>query len=110
MLSHTERLYLREFCFLIAIIVIATVSLYDTYLICRYQSEIMEMEENPIGCWLLQLGGGHIGVFVRTKLAGTVFVLSTLIMMWHYRMRIVFPVTTSVESYQIGLFMYLTVV
>jgi hypothetical protein len=42
-------------------------------------------------------------------LAGTVFVLTTLMAMWIYRSRIVFPVTTSIASYQVGLFFYLTV-
>lgn len=101
---------LNVYWFHLAIAVIAAVSAYDTYLIYHFESEIVSMEENPIGCWLLEIGGGEIGIFVRTKMAGTVFVLTTLMAMWIYRSRIVFPVTTSIASYQVGLFVYLTVV
>jgi hypothetical protein len=108
--SHVERSTLKDYWFTFSIILIAAISVYDTYLIVRYQSEIADMEENPIGCWLLEVNNGCVGLFVRTKLAGTVCVLSTLIGMWMYRSRIVFPVTTSVASYQAALFAYLTVV
>ncbi len=110
MLSKTERHILKECLVPLSIVMIAAVSLYDTYLIYRFQSEIIDMEENPVGLWLLDLGGGHIGVFVRTKLAGTICVLATLLTMWLYRSRLVLPVTTSVASYQAALFMYLTIV
>jgi hypothetical protein len=99
----------RENWFLLSMLVIGFVSLFDTYLIWHFESEMLSMEENPIGYWLLELDNGRIGIFVRTKLAGTICVLSTLLLMWRLRSRIVFPVTTSVASYQVGLFFYLTV-
>jgi len=102
--------FLKNYWFQLSLLLIAAVSLYDTYLIYYFESEIVSMEENPIGCWLLEIGDGEIGIFVRTKLAGTVCVITTLVAMWLYRSRMVFPVTTSVASYQVGLFMYLTVV
>ena len=100
---------IREIWFPLAMMVIAFVSLFDTYLIWHFEEEMLSMEENPIGYWLLQIDNGRIGIFVRTKLAGTICVLSTLLVMWRLRSRIVFPVTTSVASYQVGLFFYLTV-
>ena len=102
--------FLRRHWFPIAIAIISAVSLYDTYLIVLFQGEIYHMEENPMGFWLLQIGHGSVDIFVRTKIAGTIVVVSTLLAMWIYRSKIVFPVTTSVASYQMGLFMYLTVV
>ena len=100
---------MREIWFPLAMMVIAFVSLFDTYLIWHFEEEMLSMEENPIGYWLLAIDNGKIGIFVRTKLAGTICVLSTLLVMWRLRSRIVFPVTTSVASYQVGLFFYLTV-
>lgn len=100
---------IRENWFPLAMMVIGFVSLFDTYLIWHFEEEMLSMEENPIGYWLLEMDNGGIGIFVRTKLAGTVCVLSTLVLMWRLRSRIVFPVTTSVASYQVGLFFYLTV-
>ena len=109
MISKVALKKIRENWFLLSMLVIGSVSLFDTYLIWHFESEILSMEENPIGYWLLEMDNGSIGIFVRTKLAGTICVLSTLLMMWRLRSRIVFPVTTSVASYQVGLFFYLTV-
>lgn len=100
---------IQENWFTLSMMIIAFVSLFDTYLIWHFESEMLSMEENPIGYWLLEMDNGRIGIFVRTKLAGTICVLSTLLLMWRLRSRIVFPVTTSVASYQVGLFFYLTV-
>jgi len=80
-------------------VVITAVSVYDTYLVIRFSDWIIDLEENPIGQWLLQQGDGSVGVFVRTKLTG----------MWLCRSRILFPVAASVATYQTGLLVYLTV-
>jgi hypothetical protein len=106
---RSRKSWLRRNWFPLAISVIAAVSLYDTFLIVRFSEVIVTTEENPIGKWLLKVGDGSVGIFVRIKLAGTIVVLSSLLGMWLCRSRMVFPVTTSVASYQAGLFMYLTV-
>lgn len=100
---------IQNYWFHAAMMVIAAVSVYDTWLIYCFESEIFAMEENPIGLWLLSIGDGGIEIFVRTKLAGTICVLSILTAMWTYSCRIVFPVTTSVATYQMGLLAYLTI-
>jgi hypothetical protein len=92
------------------IVIIAAVSLYDTYLIIRFEEIIYMMESNPMGRWLLEIAGGQVGVFVRVKLAGTLLVLSTLMFMWNRRAPMLFPVTTSIASYQTCLMIYLTAV
>lgn len=90
------------------VVVIAAVSLYDAYLIVRFRDMIWMMEENPMGRWLLEIADGQVGIFVRVKLAGTVMVLSLLMLMWKMRMSILFPVTTTIASWQTGLMIYLT--
>ncbi len=90
------------------IVIIAAVSLYDTYLIIRFEEMICTMERNPMGRWLLEIAGGQVGVFVRVKLAGTLLVLSTLMFMWKWRAPMLFPVTTSIASSQTCLMIYLT--
>lgn len=99
---------LRRNWFLITISLIGLVSLYDTWLIFQFRSVIDSTEENPVGRWLIEIGHGDVGVFIRAKLAGTLCVLSTLCALQLYRSRFVMPVTTSVASYQTGLFFYLT--
>lgn len=103
-----EGLRLRQYWFPLALFVIAFVSLYDTYLIVEYKEVIHHTEQNPVGLYLIEMGSGGIDVFVRTKLAGTLVVLCVLCFLWKIRSRIVVPVTTSVASWQTGLFVYLT--
>lgn len=91
-----------------AIVIIAAVSLYDTYLIVRFADMIYMMEMNPIGRWLLEVANGDVGVFVRVKLAGTFSVLCMLMFMKLRRSRMVFTITTSIASYQTGLMIFLT--
>jgi hypothetical protein len=94
--------------FPVFIVVIAAVSLYDAYLIVRFSDMISLMERNPMGLWLLDIADGQVGVFVRVKLAGTVMVLSLLMLMCKMRMSMLFPVTTTIASWQTGLMIYLT--
>lgn len=90
------------------IVIIAAVSLYDTYLIIRFAEFIYMMESNLMGRWLLEIAGGQVGVFVRVKLAGTLLVLSTLMFMWKWRAPMLFPITSSIAAYQSCLLIYLT--
>ena len=105
-----QEFHRYQLWFPIFFVIIAAVSLYDTYLIIRFDDCICAMESNPIGCWLLEIAGGQVGVFVRAKLAGTLLVLSTLIFMWKWRVRMLFPITTSIASWQTCLMIYLTAV
>lgn len=87
---------------------ILAVSLYDTFLIVEFQDLIGRTEKNPMGRWLIRIAGGEIGVFVRMKLAGTIVVLSVLVILQKMRSPRTLPVTTSVAAFQSGLLAYLT--
>lgn len=89
------------------LIVIGTVSLIDTWLIIQFQVDLPNLEENPIGLWLIQANHGDVSLFVFTKLIGTVLVLSILAAMYYFRYRRTLPVTTSVTTFQLGLLSYL---
>jgi len=54
------------------------VSAWDTYLSIRFQDMLRERELNPIGCWLIDLDGGDVAIFMGVKFAGTVLVLGVL--------------------------------
>lgn len=99
---------LRTFWFLPAIILF--VSVYDTWLTIRFEECMMQHEENPIGRWLIKIEGGDVGLFVRFKVAGTIFVMTVLGVMYRIRSRKYLPVTGSVAAYQAMLFVYLTFV
>lgn len=107
MIEHIRK---WQLWFPVALLVIGLVSLYDTFLIVKYSESLWLMEENPVGRWLLEINDQDVSVFVRIKLAGTLLVMSTLVLMYRCGSRLLFPVSTSVASWQVGLFMYLTVV
>jgi hypothetical protein len=86
---------------------IGIVSALDIYLIDRFRGVLAELEENPVGQFLIELDGGDVGVFIRAKAFGTVFVLSVLAGLYVYRRRWSFPVTASVAAFQFGLLAYL---
>lgn len=100
----------KNYWFPFLVIFIASVSLYDTFLIVRFSDSIRVMEENPFGVMLLDIAGGEVGVFVRAKLAGTLLVVCVLVTMYRLRSRKTLPVTTSVAAYQSALLTYLTLV
>ena len=87
---------------------IGFVSLFDSFLIVRFSDVIIDVEENPVGAYLLTLSNGSPWIFVRTKAAGTLLVLSALVGLYRYRRGWAFPVTGSVACFQCCLLLYLT--
>ena len=84
------------------------VSAYDTFLIVEFSGTIQQLEENPVGRWLLNAGDGGVDVFVRCKLAGTLVVMTVLVGMKRFRSRMVLPVVSGIAAWQTGLLAYLT--
>lgn len=101
---------LRKIAFPVLVALIAGVSLFDTFLIVKFADDLIWMEENPIGRWLLRVNNWQVGLFVSTKLIGTCIVVGTLITLRHLNSRKTMPVTTSVAAFQTGLLGYLTLV
>jgi hypothetical protein len=50
-----------------------------------------------------------VGVFLRTKLAGTIAVLAVLAALYIYRHRWAMPIIGSVAAFQMGFLLYMTV-
>ncbi|MEQ9411994.1 MAG: hypothetical protein RIK87_30060 [Fuerstiella sp.] len=100
--------WIRNHWFPILYCFIAAVSLYDAFLVVQFAGVIENLEENPAGRWLIALGGGEVGVFVRVKLAGTLVVMTVLATLYRLRSPRTMPVTASLAAYQTGLLSYLT--
>ena len=83
-------------------------SFFDGFLVARFSGVIQEVEQNPVGSFLLELNHGKPGIFLRTKAAGTLLVLSTLVGLYRYRRGWALPVTGAVACFQFGLLLYLT--
>jgi len=61
------------------------VSVHDAILVIVHHETIGELEQNPVGRWLLQLHDGQVWLFVCVKLAGTALVCSILVHLYRFR-------------------------
>ena len=84
------------------ILIIGLVSVFDTYLSLIYSPHLRQLEQNPLGNWLLDVGG--LQLFVETKAVCTILVVITsfLLIKTKYRLAIV-----GVLIFQVLLFLYL---
>lgn len=94
--------------------VVATVAVYDMILTIRYWNSLKQLEENPIGRWLLNLDHiqdgtvPNLALFLSLKALGTVIVLMTIAFLVTRSSRLGHPVATGVSCFQLGLATYLT--
>lgn len=93
--------------------VILVVSAYDIYLTIKYLEFMPELEQNPIGRWLLGVDRGPMtglqqaATFITAKFAGNVLVLAVLEALATWGFRLVGVVAGSVALFQIVLCGYL---
>lgn len=96
------------------LIIIASVAIYDILLTIRYWESLKQLEENPIGRWLMNLDrvdkvdASSLALFVVMKSIGTLIVLLTVYTLIKRRGRIGHPIAVGVSSFQVILAMYLT--
>jgi hypothetical protein len=89
--------------------VVAAISVHDAMLLILNDQVILEFEQNPIGRWLIERGGGEVWLFVALKLAGTTTVctvISVLVPRWPQTSA---TIAGSLASIQVALLVYLTV-
>ncbi len=96
------------------LIVVSTVAVYDIMLTIRYWRSLKQMEENPIGRWLMNLDRinegsmPNLSLFIAMKSLGTIIVLLTIYAMVTRSSRLGHPVAVGVSSFQLVLAVYLT--
>ena len=94
--------------------VVATVAIYDMMLTIQYWPSLKQMEENPMGRWLMNLDCIEEGVmpnltlFITMKSIGTLIVLITIFTLVIRSSRLGHPVAFGVSCFQLGLAAYLT--
>ena len=94
--------------------VVATVAIYDMMLTIQYWPSLKQMEENPMGRWLMNLDRIEEGVmpnltlFIAMKSIGTLIVLITIFTLVIRSSRLGHPVAFGVSCFQLGLAAYLT--
>ncbi|QDV84539.1 hypothetical protein [Planctomycetes bacterium TBK1r] len=93
----------------ICCLLIAFVSVHDAALIVTNHEVIYEMEQNPIGVWLLDLQDGQVWLFVTVKLICTALVCAVLITLYKHQRRMAMTVAASLVCFQLSLLCYLSV-
>ena len=89
---------------------IGLVSAFDTYLLVRFQEDLVRLEVNPMARVLLALAGGEPSLLVGVKFMGSVLVLGILTALHVQNRRIGLIVTAALASFQLGLLSYLVFV
>ena len=94
--------------------IVASVAVYDILMTVQYCRSLKQMEENPIGRWLMNLDHiqddvmPNLTLFIAVKSLGTMVVLVTIVMLVLRYARIGHPVALGVSGFQLGLAAYLT--
>ena len=69
----------------VLILIIGFVSVYDVYYSFKTRDVLPEMEQNPVGSWLIQLDGGDISLFMTCKMVGTMLVILAIPALYCYK-------------------------
>jgi len=87
---------------------VAAVSVHDAMLVVLNATVIGEVEQNPVGRWLIELQGGEVWLFVSVKHVGTAVVCAVLVTLYEFRARLALAASGGVAAFQMGLLWYLT--
>ena len=79
-------------CFVGSWVFIAFVAVHDAYLVVLCRDVILDVEQNPIGRYLLRQDDGGVGLFLTVKAAGTAGVCTLLLSLYHYCRRMALAV------------------
>lgn len=89
-------------CFIIALI-----SAVDLYWIGKTRDAILEMEENPVGRFLINLDKGDTSLFMAVKFLGTMAALYLLFKLKRYNFKYTLLITLTIAIAQVFLLIYL---
>jgi hypothetical protein len=87
---------------------IAAVSVHDAYLLVHNRQTIGALEQNPLGRWLIECGGGEVWLFVLVKLTTTAAVCQFLLSRYRTRPLQSRWIAAGVAGFQFGLLLYLS--
>ena len=86
---------------------IGVISAVDLYWSIVYQSQLYEIELNPLGRLLISMDNGGVSLFMAVKMLGTVAALGVLVVLYHWRQSIAWPVMISIFIFQLLLLAYI---
>ena len=86
---------------------IGIISSIDIYWAIVNQDMIMELEENPIGRYLIEKDDGSVALFMCIKVTGTVIALGSLVVLYHWKKKYAWPIIIALTIAQFWLLNYL---
>jgi hypothetical protein len=89
------------------LLLIAGISVHDAWLLVVNQDVIYELEQNPIGRWLIRLDSGSVAMFVTVKLLTTAIVCAILATLFYHSRRLGWAVAWPIALFQTSLLTYL---
>ncbi len=95
--------------FLGSSLAIATISVYDAYLVMLYRSVILSVEQNPLCAMLIAWDPHDLSFFLVGKALGTLTVLGSLLALYCWRRRWALSAVTGVTVFQLALLLYLNI-
>jgi hypothetical protein len=102
---------------IVYVTVVGLVAAYDIVLTIRYANFLVQLEENPVGRWIMNLkhdtiydveATPDIAPFIVLKVLGTLLVLGVIIALIRWRAHMGHLVGLGVSGFQLGLAAYLT--
>jgi hypothetical protein len=93
--------------FVAAVVFIAAVSVHDALLLALNEEVIADVELNPLGRWLIALGG-DVRLFIVVKLLGTAIACAALVAIYPWWRRAALTAGGAIACIQFGLLLYLS--
>lgn len=90
------------------LVLILSISVHDASLVVLNHGVIADVEQNPIGRWLLRVNHGEVWLFVGVKLLGTAAAGAVLMEVFRLAPRIAWVAATAVAAMQVVLLAYLS--
>ena len=103
LVHHTRTILIFTAC----CVWISAVSLHDAVLVIVHHEVITQLEQNPLGRWLLHWHGGDVWLFVSVKFAGTALVCAVLVKLYQHHAVVAVTVAAAVAGFQLLLLLYL---
>ena len=88
-------------------VIIITVAAIDTYWLSKNRDIIHEVEQNPIGKYLIGLDNGDVSLFILCKFIGTYMSIAVVYWLWPKYPRKSNAIAISLATIQIFLLFYL---
>jgi hypothetical protein len=89
-------------------LVIVSVSIFDSYWTFKTADSILMREKNPIGVFLIKADNGDVALFMTLKMIGTMLVILIIPLLFLFKKWWGLTTASVLAAFQTALFFYLT--